>query len=239
MPTSGRGATRRITSRIFTTIGVGFGALAFPSLADAACTLSSPCGSPPVSLGTIDEATGTSVAFGTNADGSVIVGQSATGLFDQSGHTLYHAFRSTADGQVTDLGTLGNVSGVSIATATNSDGSVVVGQSATSLTDTFGTTLNHAFRWTINGGMADLGTLQNVVGNSRANGTSADGSVVVGFSTAPQDPNGSAYYHAFRWTQTDGMRDLGTINDAAGFSSANSVSGDGSVVVGESATPKI
>ena len=50
---------------------------------------------------------------------------------------------------------------------------------------------------------------------------------------------GPAYYHAFRWTQTGGMRDLGTINDAAGFSSANSVSGDGSVVVGESAIPKI
>jgi probable HAF family extracellular repeat protein len=167
------------------------------------------------------------------------VGQSATGLVDQFGHTLYHAFRSTADGQVSDLGTLGNVSGVSIATATNSDGSVVVGQSATTFTDTFGTTLSHAFRWTINDGMADLGTLQSVVGNSRANGISADGSVVVGFSTAPQDPNGSTYYHAFRWTQTGGMRDLGTINDAAGFSSANSVSGDGSVVVGESAIPKI
>ena len=148
----------------FRIIGAGFGALTFPSLADAACTFSSPCGSAPVSLGTIDAATGTSVALGTNADGSVIVGQSATGLFDQSGHTLYHAFRSTADGQVSDLGTLGNIPGVSIATATNSDGSVVVGQSATSLTDTFGTTLSHAFRWTINDGMTDLGRSKTSLG---------------------------------------------------------------------------
>jgi probable HAF family extracellular repeat protein len=224
---------------ICATVGVGFGALIFPSIAGAACTFSSPCGSSPVSLGTIDSVTGTSVALGTNADGSVIVGQSATGLFDQFGNTLYHAFRSTADGQISDLGTLGNVPGVSIATATSADGSVVVGQSSTSLTDAFGTTLSHAFRWTTNGGMADLGTLQNVVGNSRANGTSADGSVVVGFSAAPQDPNGSTYYHAFRWTYTDGMRDLGTIKDTVGFSTANAISGDGSVVVGESAIPKI
>lgn len=211
----------------------------FPSLANAACTFSSPCGSAPVSLGTIDEASGTSVALGTNADGSVIVGQSGTGLLDQLGHTLYHAFRSTADGQVSDLGTLGNVPGVSIATATNADGSVVVGQSATSLTDAFGATLSHAFRWTSNDGMTDLGTLEDVVGNSRANGTNADGSVVVGFSIAPQDPNGSSYYHAFRWTCTGGMLDLGTINNTAGFSAANAISGDGSVVVGESAIPKI
>lgn len=225
-------------SRILTTISVGFGALTCPSLANAACTFSSPCGSAPVSLGTIDEATGTSVALGTNADGSVIVGQSATGFLDQFGHTIYHAFRSTADGHVSDLGTLGNVAGVSIATGTNADGFVVVGQSATSLTDTFGATLSHAFRWTSDGGLADLGTLQNVSGNSRANGINADGSVIVGFSAAPQGPNGSSYYHAFRWTSAGGMLDLGTINNTEGFSTANAVSSDGSVVVGESAIPK-
>ena len=220
-------------------IAIGFGAFGFPSLAEAACTLSSPCGGTPVNLGTIEGVDGTSVAFGTNADGSVIVGQSATGLFDPSGHTLYHAFRSTADGRISDLGTLGNVAGSSLANATNSDGSVVVGQSATALRDGFDNVLSHAFRWTSGEGMSDLGTIDNVVGNSRANGVSADGSVVVGFSMAPQNPNGSSYYHAFRWTHAGGMVDLGTINGAAGFSSANAISGDGSVVVGESAIPKV
>ncbi|GBD01341.1 hypothetical protein HRbin18_01062 [bacterium HR18] len=69
-----------------------------------------------------------------------------------------------------------------------------------------------------------LGTLPG--GNfSYATGVSADGSVVVGWA---QSANGLT--HAFRWTQSGGMQDLGTLGGL--MSDARGVSADGSVVVG-------
>ena len=61
---------------------------------------------------------------------------------------------------------------------------------------------------------------------STSYGTSPDGSVIVGIAW-----NGCTTAHAFRWEETTGMVDLGSI--VAGRSSrANGVSGDGRVVVG-------
>lgn len=190
------------------------------------------CDSQIVNLGTIANIAGTSVATASNSDGSVVVGQSSS----PSGYP--HAFRWTELGGTNDLGTIGGAVGPSIATGTNADGSIVVGQSVTTSIDQFGKPLSHAFRWASDNGMIDIGTIGNVSGASRANGINADGSVVVGFSLAPTDTNGSGYYHAFRWTSGAGMVDLGTIGGIAGFSTANAISGDGLVVVGESAVPK-
>ena len=220
-----------------TIISLPIGAAVFQGPAKADC-VSVHCSDPPVNLGTIDNASGTSIALGVNADGSVVVGQSATKYSDAFGNALYHAFRSNPDGSLSDLGTLLDAQGSSIATGTNWDGSVIVGASATPFKDALDNALSHAFRWTSSEGMTDLGTVGNVIGNSRATGTNGDGSVVVGYSTAPTDANGSNYYHAFRWTH-EGMIDLGTINSASGFSAAYATNGDGSVVVGESAIPKI
>ena len=61
---------------------------------------------------------------------------------------------------------------------------------------------------------------------SRATGVSADGSVVVGVS-------GGSVQRAFRWTESGGMVDLGSLGGT--ITRANAVSGDGQVVVGESA----
>jgi len=101
-----------------------------------------------------------------------------------------------------------------------------------------------AVRWTLDGlgsgGVANvqpLGSLESSVGgNSRAYGVSADGRVVVGYST---DAVGMGSHRAFRWVEgsTTGvadnvqMHDLGTLGGRD--SNANAVSRDGNTVVGE------
>jgi probable HAF family extracellular repeat protein len=80
----------------------------------------------------------------------------------------------------------------------------------------------HAIRWTQAGGIFDLGP-------GSATKASADGSVVVGESTA----NGGGV-EAFRWTAAGGMVGLGQLG--GGDTVAEDVSGDGSVVVGYAAT---
>jgi len=61
---------------------------------------------------------------------------------------------------------------------------------------------------------------------SFAAGTSSDGRVVVGYAN-----NGCLFSHAFRWEESTGMVDLGSLV-AGRASSARAVSGDGKVVVG-------
>jgi probable HAF family extracellular repeat protein len=151
-------------------------------------------------------------AFGVSSDGLVIVGESKA----MPGATAsLRAFRWTSADGMQDLGNLGG--GFSTATATNSDGSVVVGGSLVS-------GKVHAFRWAAATGMRDLGTLPGGT-NSSASGTNSDGSVVVG-----QSETGGGTVHAFRWTSAEGMQDLGTTGGA--ISAAAGTNGDGSVVVG-------
>src|SRR5262245_54405286 len=60
---------------------------------------------------------------------------------------------------------------------------------------------------------------------SSAYGASADGRAIVGLGW-----DGCRYAHAFRWEESTGMVDLGTLN--ANSTRANGVSGDGKVVIG-------
>lgn len=124
---------------------------------------------------------------------------------------------AAAEDGITDLGTLGTGSW-SQATGASTNGSVVVGTTATS-----NNSVIRAYRWT-GSGMADLGTLGNSY--SDANGVSANGSVVVGSSWTT-----GGYTRAYRWTSGGGMIDLGTLggSDSSGYG----VSADGKVVVGE------
>jgi probable HAF family extracellular repeat protein len=152
-------------------------------------------------LGTLPGYEGSRWAYAVSADGSVVVG------FAWNDYGQPRAFRWTAEGGMQNLGT-----GRSEAWGVSFDGSVVVGSNN-----------YRAFRWTAVGGMQDLGTLGG--DQSRANGVSANGSVVVGWAR-----NASNLERAFRWTAAGGMQDLGTLGGL--YSKANAVSADGSVVVG-------
>ncbi len=82
----------------------------------------------------------------------------------------------------------------------------------------------HAFVWTEERGMRDIGTL----GGTQSGAAAVDGMRVVGASLTA----GDADFHAFIWTPDAGMKDLGTLGGT--FSGASSISGG--VVVGDSTT---
>ena len=148
-----------------------------------------------------------------SSDGAVVVG----GVWD--GSTGY-AYRWTSSGGIQNLGTLSGHTEAT-ASATNSDGSVVVGTSYGS-----SGSVARAFRWTSSGGMQDLGTLSGL-SKSYANDVSGDGSIVVGYSC-------SGCYtdvRAFKWTSS-GMVDLGTLGGSQ--AAAYGISRDGNVIVGQS-----
>ena len=188
----------------------------------------------------------TSLAAGISADGSVIVGSSS----DAAGEP--EAYRWTAATGMVGLGFLANstnrysmqTSVGSVASAANTDGSVVVGSSYSLYASPATNTGGEAFRWTAATGMVGLGYIGGltVAGSGAATtaayGVSADGSVVVGseggFAT------GAGPNHAWRWTAAGGMQDLGTLAGADGrfelVSGASAVSADGTIIVGASQT---
>ncbi|SEW06547.1 probable extracellular repeat, HAF family [Aliiroseovarius sediminilitoris] len=102
------------------------------------------------------------------------------------------------------------------------NGSIVVGRGET-------TTATHAFRAVVGGAITDLGTIGGATGQSRANGVSGDGLVVVGQSVAPSVTG----QRAFRWSAGTGMVQLASTDEAnVIFSLANAASQDGSYVAG-------
>jgi probable HAF family extracellular repeat protein len=163
-------------------------------------------------------------AFGTNADGTVIVG------YGQLASGDYRAFRWTAGSGMADLGVLGG-GDYSRASAVSADGSVVVGDGLDGVSGWY-----RAFRWTEATGMVNLGTTNGGAFSSFASDVSRDGQVVVGASWdgIAQDSR------AFRWTEATGMQTVEDWLRANGVVVADSVrtygaegtNGDGSVVVG-------
>ena len=125
---------------------------------------------------------------GLTADGSTVIGLSDVGeMFSQ-------AFRWT---QLEGIDCLRNRSGACVdfsAGGISGDGSVVIG---TILIGGLG------LRWTPSGGIEFL----NPGVSSGPTDASSDGSVIVGRANF----DGSAFHHAFHWTQAEGMVDLGTI----------------------------
>jgi probable HAF family extracellular repeat protein len=156
-------------------------------------------------------------AYAISGDGNVIVGEENNSVV---------AYRY-ANGTMTPLGTLTN-GFTSQAFGVNTDGSVIVGQAD-------GASGLHAFRWVLggpgaatNGGgtMTDIGALNTGNTASVALGVSGDGNVVAGWS-ALDASNGAA--HAFRWTDSGGMVDIGSLG---GNSFALAISSDSNVIVG-------
>jgi uncharacterized membrane protein len=115
----------------------------------------------------------------------------------------------------------GQASGVNFQ-AVSADGSVAAG---------FGNGPLQAFRWTAATGVVQLPFLVGVV--SDAHNVSGDGTIIVGIGNRtggfppPRD-------EAVTWTGSGGAVGLGELPGGSFQSFANGVSGDGSIVVGES-----
>jgi probable HAF family extracellular repeat protein len=129
----------------------------------------------------------------------------------------------------TPLGNLGGDLGLgktSRAMAVSADGVAVVGESPA--TAGLGITPgDEAFLWMRPGPMQNLGVLSKEAFFSSATAVSLEGRVVVGKSRTPEGDR------AFRWTRQQGMASLGTLPGHT-QSTAHGVSGDGTIVVGES-----
>ena len=165
-----------------------------------------------VDLGCLTGGTGSS-AYGVSADGEVVVGSSGSASGSQ-------VFRWTQGAGMVGLGYLPGWN-QSNAMAVSADGAVVVGYDVA-------WPERQAVRWTQSTGMVGLGYLSSGYLWSAASAASADGSIVVGASCCAQ---GSS--EAFRWTENARMLGLGFLPGKQA-SQACGVSGDGSVIVGES-----
>ena len=113
------------------------------------------------------------------------------------------------------------------ASGVSADGSVVVGNSYSAVSNT-----NAAFKWTASTGMVGLGFLPGYA-NSLATGISADGSTIVGydFNDFYVGPENFFQLQAFVWTADTGLIGLGMLPGYAS-SAALGISADGSTIVG-------
>jgi probable HAF family extracellular repeat protein len=173
------------------------------------------------SLGVLrDSASANSQAAGVSSDGNVVVGNASDGQRTQ-------AFRWTRSTGMVSLGSM-NGGPWSFATATSSNGTVIVGYA----NDTpIASSLFKAYRWTETTGMVNLGVLNGGIA-SFATAVNSDGLVVVGSAA---DGAADQFTRAFRWSEATGMVSLGVLN--GGYQSvAWGVSGDGNIVVGEALT---
>ena len=147
-----------------------------------------------------------SQAFGISADGNKIVGMGDFG----DGLPLVSAFIKSSGSNAVELPTpVGFYR--TYAYGISADGSTTVG-----IFGMYGGDLNVSKPAVWRGNtVIDIGSISGSSASGYANGVSADGNVIVGVSGD----------HAFKWTQQDGMIDLG-------LGTANAVSGDGGIIVG-------
>jgi probable HAF family extracellular repeat protein len=174
----------------------------------------------PAPYGVCANGTACSIPAAVSGDGSVVVG---TGFVVEPGASQ-HSYRPFvwSGGTMTELtppcsprkpGDWGEALGIS------SNGSTIVGYLSCEGAN------GQAFRH--NGGNTALLGFLSGHNRSQANGVSADGSVVVGWS---DNRNQYASHRAFRWSNSS-MSDLGTVPDST-IAAANAISGDASTVVG-------
>lgn len=172
-------------------------------------------------LGNLPGGGSPSVAHSVSADGSTVVGESD----GASGVPI--AFRWTAEEGMMALGVLPG-GFTSAAYDVSADGSAVVGRSNTQGANT-PTSGDEAFRWTAEDGLQGLGDLPGGAFISHANGTSVDGSIVVGYSRVGAR---TRIMDSFRWADETGMLGLGGFPGITHNNFANATSADGSIVVG-------
>jgi probable HAF family extracellular repeat protein len=163
-----------------------------------------------VSLGDLAGGTTESRATGVSADGNTVVG---SGTSASGGVSV----QWTSGTGFTPNAFLGDPP-ANYAGGISKDGTTVVGSTDTIL---------HSYAWTSGGGKVLLGDLPGGDDESRATSTSANGSVVVGYSKS------ASGIEAFRWSTGIGMVGLGDLPGGVFLSSASSISSDGLVIVGD------
>lgn len=165
-----------------------------------------------------------SIARGVSDDGLVVAG-SSTDAKAESTQAVYWAGGGGPTG-------LGNLGGYTSSAALDTNGSRVVGKSANSST-------TQAVYWPVGGPAIGLGTLVGDT-SSVASAVAADNSVIVGESSRitgvdPDTGEDIVLTEAVAWPAVGVPVGLGTLSaDPDSSSSALDVSGDGSVVVGQS-----
>ena len=169
-------------------------------------------------------------ASGVSEDGSLVVGSSAS-------DNVIEAFTWTiADGML-GLSLLNIDSTTSNANAVSGNGSVIVGENTTRITDPELDLLLSTVRWDTTRTIEELQIGQE----SRANDVSLDGISVVGsadFLVNPSIPDGYVVSAAYLWTEADGVVRLGTLPNGQDDSSAFGANADGTVVVGFADSPQ-
>jgi probable HAF family extracellular repeat protein len=186
------------------------------------CTGALPSGVNPsfAGVGNLGTATPSSAVNGICADGTAVVGQSASASGPQ-------AFRWTQAGGIAGLGDLAGGTFDSSAAAASDNGSVVVGRGVSSASGAG----FEAFRCVPPATPVGLGDLlPNPVFSSQAAAISEDGLVIAGTGTS------AAGSEAFRWTQAGGLVGMGDLPGGRTESFATAVSSDGSVIVGIAST---
>ncbi|MGQ0552899.1 MAG: PEP-CTERM sorting domain-containing protein [Planctomycetota bacterium] len=170
---------------------------------------------------------GPSGAESVSGDGAIVVGGSGSPCpFPASQYN--NGYSWTSGGGWQPLPLCSDDWNDTTALGVSADGTVVVGSGGAP------GSYFRAFRWTAAGGTQNLGTLATgPFAASAATAVSADGSTVVGVYW---ENAAGGYDRSFRWTAAGGMQDLGALPGGA-ESRAESVSGDGSVIVGTAAMP--
>jgi len=164
-------------------------------------------------------------AHDISADGTVITG------FGVSVNG-YEAYRWTGNDGMQGLGDLPGGAFVSSGDEVSADGEYIGGWSTSG-------NGQEAFRWSASEGMQGLGDFPGGGFESGSHGVTADGSVVVGYGSSSLGPE------AFIWTAVNGMQNLKTLLeseyglDLSGWrlTSANDISPDGRVIVGNGINP--
>jgi len=150
--------------------------------------------------------------LGVSDDGGTVVGYTTSTVSNEG-------YLWTQDSGILALGFLSSQPDTSIAEALSATGQSIVGWSQSDQG-------REAFLWTPQYGMVGLGDLPGGTFDSFARDISDDGSVVVGLSRS------ASAREIFRWTEAEGMVGLGIATSSN--NSPVAISGDGTVVVGES-----
>lgn len=154
---------------------------------------------------------------GVSADGLTVVGVSSSAIADEIRN---EAFVWTLTEGIQGLGVpegrlLSEASGIS------NDGSVIVGRTIHADSSSG----KEAFRWTLDGGMQDIGDFVGGAYDSNAIGVSGNGNTVIGYGRVAWG------VMAMYWSMSKGM--TGIDNDYSVNSIANAVTDNGAVIVGK------